>query len=166
MGQPIEELNLAKDEDSNAGDAVRLSSVPSPMSELETYAAVAYPGTGLCEIRAVSRTFDSDSYGNNVKPAMDNLAKLLSSKYGKYEKSDGCSGYSCNFFQMSLKSGSAVYAYEWSRKTGATLPANIADVSLVAMPGDYNDTFFRLDYTSSNKQACEAAREKVKAAAL
>lgn len=166
MGQSLDELTFETEEDGVPGDARVLASVPKPMSELESYAVLAYRETGVCEIRTSSPTFESDAYGNNVRPAMDSLAKLLQSKYGKYTRVDTCSDHNCGFFQQNLKSGSAAYFYEWSAKSGASLPADIAEVTVFALPGEYNNTYFRLDYISSNKKGCQAAREKVKAAAL
>lgn len=136
------------------------------MAELEKYAVLAYPDVGTCEIRSVSKTFDSDAYGNNVRPAIDEIAKLLDAKYGSHKKTVGCGAYSCQFFQMNLKNGSQVYAYGWSKATGAHLPFDIADVSVGAMPGDFNDTFYRLDYISSHKKECEQARQSLKTKSL
>jgi hypothetical protein len=165
MGEPVSELHFADGED-DLSQARLLDSVPRPMAELEKYAVLAYPDVGVCEIRSVSKTFDSDAYGNNIRPAMDELANLLDSKYGAHRKMAACSGYSCQFFQMNLKDGSQVYAYEWSKATGAHLPPDISDVSLGAMAGDFNNTFYRLDYTSSKKDECNRARERLKAKSL
>ncbi len=166
MGQPEASLDLDTSEQGAPGEARLLRSVPRPMGEFETYAALAYPNTGLCEIRAVSRVFESDSYGHNVKSAMDSLAALLDSRYGRHRKSDSCSDRNCEFFQQNLRSGSQVYSYRWSSDTGGTLANGLGEVVLVAMPGEFNGTFFRLDYRSANRQACEAARTRARAAAL
>lgn len=165
MGEPVSELHFADGAD-DPSQARLLESVPRPMAELEKYAVLAYPDVGICEIRSVSKTFDSDAYGNNIRPAMDELAKLLDAKYGPHRKMAACSGYSCQFFQMNLKDGSQVYAYDWSKATGAHLPPDISDVSLGAMAGEFNDTFYRLDYASSHKDECDRARQKLKATSL
>ena len=165
MGEPVSELHFADGED-DPSQARLLDSVPRPMAELEKYAVLAYPDVGICEIRSISKTFDSDAYGNNIRPAIDELAKLLDAKYGPHKKMAACGGYSCQFFQMNLKDGSQVYAYQWSRGTGARLPADISDVSLGAMAGEFNDTYYRLDYTSSHKDECDRARERLKAKSL
>lgn len=167
MGQPIAELKFAQSDQGDPTQARILASVPRPMSEIETYAVLAFPDTGICEIRAVSKTFDSDAYGHNIRPAMDSLAVALDGRYGKHQKIDRCSGYGgCQFFQMGLKDGSKAYAYEWSKKTGAKVPESLESIALFAMPGEFNDTFFRLDYVSSNRKDCEAANQKVKAQSL
>lgn len=165
MGEPIPELHFAES-DEDPSQARILESVPRPMAELENYAVLAYPGVGVCEIRSVSQTFESDAYGNNIRPAMDELAKLLDAKYGAHRKMAACSNYNCQFFQMNLKDGSQVYAYEWSKGTGAHLPPDISEVSLGAMAGEYNNTYYRLDYTSSQKDECDRARESLKAKSL
>jgi len=165
MGERVSELHFADGED-DPSEARLLESVPRPMAELEKYAVLAYPDVGICEIRSVSKTFDSDAYGNNVRPAIDEVAKLLDAKYGHHKKMAACGGYSCQFFQMNLKNGSQVYAYEWSKATGAHLPPDISEVSLGAMAGEFNDTFYRLDYTSSHKEECDRAKEGLKAKSL
>jgi hypothetical protein len=90
----------------------------------------------------------------------------LDSKYVPHYIIDSCGGYSCQFFQQNLKDGSQVYAYEWSKMTGAHLPTDISEISLGAMAGEFNDTFYRLDYTSSHKDECDRARERLKAKSL
>lgn len=165
MEEPVSELHFADGED-DPSQVRLLDSVPRPMAELEKYAVLAYPDVGLCEIRSISKTFDSDAYGNNVRPAIDEVAKLLDAKYGPHKKMAACGGYSCEFFQQNLKDGSQVYAYEWSKATGAHLPPDISEVSVGAMAGEFNDTFYRLDYTSSHKEECDRAREVLKARSL
>src|SRR3954452_19363313 len=165
MGEPVSQLHFADGEE-DPSQARLLDSVPRPMAELEKYAVLAYPDVGICEIRSVSKTFDSDEDGNNIRPALDELAKLLDAKYGPHKKMAACDGYCCQVFQMNLKNGSQVYAYESSKATGARLPADISDVSLGAMAGEYNDTYYRLDYTSSHREECDRARERLKAKSL
>jgi len=167
MGQPISELKFVDASDTDPTQARALESVPKPMPELNMYAVVAYPETGICEIRTVSKTFDSDAYGVNVRSAIDALSDALDAKYGKHDKSTYCSSMgSCQFFQMGLRDGSQGYSYTWSKSTGAKLPDDVSEVTLTAMPGEYNDTFYRLDYTSSNREGCRNAERKAKAAAL
>jgi len=166
MGQSMTELDLVEESTPEPAGVRLLQSVPRPMAELETYAVIAYPKIGICEIRTVSRTFDSDSYGNNVKSAIDGLVDILDAKYGKHNKVDECSDYSCQFFQQNLKSGSQSYSYSWSRSAGSKMPEDIARIEITAMPGEYNDTYFRLDYTSAQEEPCKAAKRKAKSAAL
>lgn len=167
MGQPMAELKFDQSEDVEPSQPRILSSVPRPMSEIELYAALAFPETGLCEIRAVSKTYDADAYGYNIRPAMDALAVALDGKYGKSKKIDQCVRYdNCQFFQMGLKDGTKRYAYEWSKSTGANLPESIESISMFAMAGEFNDTVFRIDYRSSNRKGCDAAVQKIKAQSL
>lgn len=164
MGQPLSELELL--EGGGEGGAYSLASVPKPMEAIESYAVIAFPETGICEIRAASKDFDSDAYGVNVKSAIDALSSAISSKYGKGKKTDACSDYNCQFFQQNLTSGTQSYMYEWSSASGAKLPTEISEIILAAMPGEFNNTYYRLDYVSNKADECKAARDKSKAAAL
>ena len=69
IGQPISDLSYA--ETGGEAGVYSLTSVPKPMAEIDTYAVVAFPDTGICEIRAASKDFDSDAYGVNVKAAIE-----------------------------------------------------------------------------------------------
>lgn len=97
---------------------------------------------------------------------MATLAQSLDSKYGKHKATDVCRGYSCEFFQMSLKDGSQVHLYQWNKESGATLPDGMDEIAMGANAGEYNDTYFRLDYRSTDLKSCAAAENKAKAASL
>lgn len=169
MGQPIDELDIDPVlENAGAGEEglYVLDSVPKPMSQLESYAVVAYPSTGICEIRTISREFVSDSQGHNVRAAINALAEVIDSKYGDHIHRNRCTDNFCEFFQQNLRKGTQEFSYEWSTTSEAELPDSIGLVSLSARPGEYNNTFFRLDYFSSELGACDAAKNTSMADAL
>jgi hypothetical protein len=166
FGLPIDKLDVMAGVSDDGDGVYILSSVPKPMSELETYGAMVYPGAGLCELRTISKKFDSDAYGTNIKPAIDNLAEIISSKYGKAKKLDYCNENYCKFFQMGLKNGASAYGYQWKKNTGAILPADIGEIYILARAGEYNDTFFTLNYVSASVKSCDQAKKKLKAANL
>jgi hypothetical protein len=166
FGQKISELDKA-DPSGRPDDGVfLLNTVPRPASEIVTYGVEAYDQTGVCEIRAASKTFDSDSTGVSVKSAIDDMAGILKSKYGDTKKFDYCEENYCRFFQMGMKNGSSGYGYEWSKKFGSKMPPEISSVILAARPGEYNDTYYTLIYTSSKRSECDKARNALKAANL
>jgi len=69
------------------GDSLTLSNVPSPHPDFELYAVGISSSTGVARILAVSKTIDTNVYGDNLKEKYRELVKGLESKYGPATKS-------------------------------------------------------------------------------
>ncbi len=160
-----DDLDIKADTDGAEKGFYLLNSVPSPSSDFETYAAFVYPGVGICEIRAVSRSFASDQYGNQATALADSLASALTTKYGPPKKSDTC-GSTCEaeFFTMSINQGGRYYGYEWERPAAGESPIRSITVSVGAQ--DIVTPFVRLDYETGDKTICKKAADAGQAANL
>ena len=138
-----------------------LDTVPSPSSDFEIYAVVAHESAGICEIRAVSQTFESDSLGSSATTMADSLAKSLESKYGVAKKTDVCgsSEISCQnqFWAMSVMHGERAYGYEWGPK------GKIREIALYVTSDDLARLSVRLDYQTGDEKKCEAAQNSARA---
>ena len=166
LGQPMDQLELEAVNEGEDGSTRILSTVPKPVADIELVAVKGFAETGVCEIRGVSRDFESDAYGVQVKSAMAALAESLDSKYGKHKKTDQCGSYNCEFFQMNLRDGSQVHLYQWNEASGANLPEGMDEIALGANASQFNDTYYRLDYRLTDLERCSEASNKAKASSL
>ncbi len=164
MGTPIKTLGVQSEIEPGF---TLLSSVPKPSSEFESYFVIGYETTGVCKVIAKSRDFESDSYGNHVKAYLDNVAELLSAKYGPGKKTDKCFN-KCDspYFQMRLESRGQFYYYDWENQTPAMQAAKIKSIELSAMAAEYNGTSARVLYVFDNEMACDAAEKSLKSSSL
>ena len=165
FGVRVESLN-AGDRDPESGVSV-LNSAPKPSSQFPTVAVISYPKTGVCEVRAISADFDSDSYITSASAFVDQVAGALDSRYGKGTKVAGCTGYSCEseYKIQGIESGGAWYGYEWA--AGKTpLPSNVKKINLYVTHAEFNNSSVRLDYQFNNIEACDAASKAAKAGNL
>jgi hypothetical protein len=56
--------------------------IPKANSNFESYALVISPSVGLCQIRAIGKTINTDSFGIELKSAFEDLKSSLDSIYG------------------------------------------------------------------------------------
>ncbi len=140
-----------------------LNSVPSPSPDFQTYAVVAFDGVGICQIRAISETIDSDSLGSAAMATTDRLAESLKSKYGEPKKTDICAGsdISCGYWAMSMMNGERAYSYAWTKPTD-----NLRSIDLFVTSDDLARLSTRLDYATGDKDACEKAENAARASNL
>lgn len=166
-GMPLSELATEGDREAATGLSI-LSSAPDPNSEFPGIAVISFPETGVCEIRALSRIFDSDSYIVSASAFADQTAAALDTRYGKSKKNQGCSGYSCDspYKLMHIKDGSYWYGYEWRPAGSGSLPSQVKAIDLYILNAQFNDSQVRLDYRFNNQDACENAGKAAKAGNL
>lgn len=162
LGAKVSELNTDTDLSTPDNGFYYLQTVPSPASEFSQYAVVAFDEVGICEIRAVSDTFDSDSLGSATTAMVDDLAASLKSKYGEGEKVDFCGGGSVaceqQFWAMSIMNGERAYGYSWES------PADeIRSINLSVTSDNLSRLSARLDYETGDKKKCEDALNQARA---
>lgn len=142
-----------------------LNSVPRPSSEFETYGVVTFRETGICEVRAITRKFSSDSLGASATTLADSLSKTLASKYGDPEKIDFCAGGSAicqqQFWAMAVSQGDRAYGYTWENPN-----QSIRSIDLYVISDDLSQLSVRLDYGIGDKQRCVDALNKSRGASL
>lgn len=166
LATPFERLAIDKDGPNADRGLYVLKSVPKPNSTIETVSVVAFPGVGICEIRASSLDFDGDSMGSQTESAIDRFAEILETKYGKPTKFDKCGGIMCDppYWAMAVMNGERLYSYEWKGlKGGGATPRAVSiwsQASQLAVP------YFRLDYSFNDAKKCADAEKKLGAANL
>lgn len=70
------------------GNTYQFSTAPKPHASFETYIVVISPRTGLIRIKAVSKTIETNIYGDDVKEEFENIFQAITTAYGKGEKYD------------------------------------------------------------------------------
>lgn len=166
-GMSLAELDKSAQRDPETGLAV-LGSAPVPSSQFPTVAVVAFPETGVCEVRGMSREFESDSYITAATGFADEVAGALDSRYGKGKLDEGCSGYACDnqFKLQEIESGARWYGYRWEAVADRPFDNHVTSISLWVNHTQFNNSQVRLDYVFDNDAACDAASKKAKAANL
>ena len=145
---------------------------PKPMDGVNEYAVVATPQAGACRIIARVNVPLVNDTGDQVKEKVDQLAELMSTKYGRHSsKTDFVTQdvYRRNpqFWMMALKEDSAAYGYSWKTgKTEPALPADIDRIEIQALAVDTRTAWVSIKYTFKNFDACAAESKKSKAANL
>jgi hypothetical protein len=165
LAAPASKLDVDQSHSIPEKSLYALNSVPAPSADMDAYTVIAYPGIGLCQIRALSRTFDGDSLGSNVRAAADRLADALTTKYGKPKKTDGCNGIMCDasYWAMAVMNGERAYAYQW--KLGQTT-GGVRSVTLWARTNELSEPYLRLDYEVNDEAKCKAAEKQNDAKSL
>ena len=134
----------------------KLSNVPRPHSAFEAYAARVAPKIGLCYIQAAGKNIETSSYGYELIMAFNEMESKLEALYGRHKKVDelfsGSIWNEPNEWMMGLIQKERVLVATWERKDGSTLPDNLINVGLVALPIDRNTGYIMVDYTFSNYQ--------------
>ncbi|WP_417635157.1 hypothetical protein, partial [Enterobacter hormaechei] len=72
----------------NSADLYTSASLPKKNADFEAYGLLISPDAGLCQIRAVGKSIDTDSFGIALKSKYEELSDSLSSIYGKADKND------------------------------------------------------------------------------
>jgi hypothetical protein len=166
-GSPLAALDSSAKRDSETGVAI-LSNVPKPSSQFPLVAVVAFEETGVCEVRALSESFDSDTQLLSARGFADQIAQALESRYGKPKKQEGCSGYACRsqYPIQHVQDGTIWYGYEWRSTAQSRLPNRIKEIDLSVMHAEFNNSQVRLDYRFDNQEQCARARRSAQAEGL
>lgn len=149
-------LDIDKEKDEEGSSLYPLNSVPAPSPDFVQYGVTAYNNVGLCDIRAVSETFENDSLGSEAKGFADRIAEALEAKYGKAKHTDACGGgdISCQnqFWAMSMMNGERAYAFEWD-----TVKPPLRSITVWVASDNLARLSVRLDYELNDAAKCKAA---------
>lgn len=167
LSTPFDKLNIDDANERPESGVHMLKSVPSPSSDFESVAVVAFPETGICEIRSLGPDISNDALGGTIRSKIDELGEALEAKYGHAKKSDDCAGgevfCDSSNWTYALGSGMRMYAYEWPNPDGSSKIRNIA---LYAAGKDIGTSYVRLDYEVNDAAACSKAQKAARAGRL
>lgn len=157
MGMTIKQI------DANAKQAApgvfTTSKVPKPHSAFETYAVKVGSKSGLCWIKAIGKDISTSAYGIELKSAFEEMEQKLTKAYGKGEKTDlllpGSIWKEPNEFMMAMIKKERFLMAVWEKNKGSELKDDLVQVGLIASPGGRDKGYLSLEYSFSNKDACD-----------
>lgn len=133
--------------------------VPKPHSAFENYGVKVAPKSGLCWVKAVGKDISTSAYGMELKAAFKEMETKLAKVYGKPEVIDFLMPESIwdspNDFMMSLIKKERHLLAVWEEGKGAKLSENLVQVGLMANASGGNKGYLSIEYSFSNKDACD-----------
>ncbi|MDR0457657.1 MAG: hypothetical protein LBH10_01300 [Burkholderiaceae bacterium] len=167
MGMTTEELGKFIKLKSDGDLRYDSDSAPIPHKLFSDY-IYRIGNNGLCSVKALSKTIESNSFGDGVKDAFSEISQPLVAKYGKptfdhdfirsgsiWDKQED--------WMMGLYKEERVLNIAWvssknkgseKTKNPVNLPSDIAYIELEARAYKYNKAFLVLDYLFMNNDDC------------
>lgn len=146
------------------------TSLPKQNGDFELYGLVISPKAGLCEIRAVGKSIDTDSYGIALKTKYNELNDSLNSIYGDSKKTDfllsGSIWKEPQDWMMSLLKGERYLTAAWGDSKQSPLKNNLQAVNVEARANSSDKGYVYLQYTFNNKNVCIQEIKAAKQSAL
>ena len=144
--------------------------LPKQNADFEMYGLLISPKTGLCQIRAVGKNIDTDSYGLALKSRFEDLSSSLSSLYGKAETTDlllaGSIWKEPQDWMMGLNKKERFLSVTWKGTKETPLKNNIGAISIEARANSSAQGYVYLQYTFTNDDVCQAEIEGAKKSSL
>jgi hypothetical protein len=144
--------------------------LPKKNADFEAYGLLISPDAGLCQIRAVGKSIDTDSFGIALKSKYEELSDSLSSIYGKAEKNDflvsGSIWEDPKYWMMSLSKRERFLSAQWKGTKESPLKNNLLSVSIEARADGSEKGYIFLQYNFSNNDICKAEIEGAKKSSL
>ncbi|MHC9005099.1 hypothetical protein [Enterobacter adelaidei] len=154
-------------------DSVNLytsDTLPKQNADFEMYGLLISPKAGLCQIRAVGKNIDTDSYGLSLKSRFEDLSSSLSSLYGKAETTDlllaGSIWKEPQDWMMGLNKKERFLSATWKGTKETPLKNNIGAISIEARANSSAQGYVYLQYTFTNDDVCQAEIEGAKKSSL
>jgi len=142
------------------GNGIYKINVPKPHSAFEAYIVKVAPKGGLCWIRAIGKDIATSSYGLELKSAFSEMEEKLGATYGKHEIMDvlypGSIWDRPNDWMMGLIKKERILLAVWEKSEGSSLPSDIEQIGLIVGPTSRDKGYIEIEYSFTNKEACEA----------
>ncbi|MBO4149585.1 hypothetical protein LCD46_04485 [Enterobacter ludwigii] len=154
-------------------DSVNLytsDTLPKQNADFEMYGLLISPKSGLCQIRALGKNIDTDSYGLALKSKFEELSNSLSSLYGKAETTDlllaGSIWKEPQDWMMGLNKKERFLSATWKGAKETPLKNNIDTISIEARANSSSKGYVYLQYSFKNNDVCQAEIEGAKKSSL
>lgn len=144
--------------------------LPKQNADFEMYGLLISPKAGLCQIRALGKNIDTDSYGLALKSKFEELSNSLSSLYGKAETTDlllaGSIWKEPQDWMMGLNKKERFLSATWKGAKETPLKNNIDTISIEARANSSSKGYVYLQYSFTNDDVCQAEIEGAKKSSL
>lgn len=144
--------------------------LPKQNADFEMYGLLISPKAGLCQIRALGKNIDTDSYGLALKSKFEELSNSLSSLYGKAETTDlllaGSIWKEPQDWMMGLNKKERFLSATWKGAKETPLKNNIDTISIEARANSSSKGYVYLQYSFKNDDVCQAEIEGAKKSSL
>ena len=151
-------------------DLYKIKNAPKPHSHFQYYVLKIGDKSGLCAIRAIGKTIDTNRYGTKLKSEFEEMKELLTKKYKKGKTYDflrsGSIWNEPEDFMTGLTKKERYLAAIWDAKEESKLPSNLKNVSLNAAGLNTEKGVIILEYNFSNIDQCKKEHEAIDADAL
>jgi len=144
--------------------------LPKKNADFAAYGLLISPSAGLCQIRAVGKRIDTDSFGIALSSKYEDLVKTLTSIYGKAEKDDflypGSSWKESEYWMRSLEQQERVLSARWKGTASAPLKSDLLSVSIEARADSSTEGYIYLQYDFKNNDICKSEIEGARKSSL
>ena len=144
--------------------------IPKANSNFESYALVISPSVGLCQIRAIGKTINTDSYGIELKSVFEDLKSSLDSIYGKGKKEDflypGSIWKEPQDWMMGLYKKERIYLTEWKSGKDAMNKNRLSYIGMGIRPLNAASGYILLEYLFNNDRICQEEEKTAKKSSL
>lgn len=147
-----------------------IKSPPKKNAEFEGFGLLISPKSGLCQIRALGKNVDTDSYGIALQSKYKELLDSLSSIYGKPKSTDlllsGSIWKEPQDWMMALNKKERFLSAQWAGSPATPLKNKLVMVSMEARANGSGEGYVYLQYDFDNIDACNAEIEDAKKSSL
>ncbi|BDM23649.1 hypothetical protein KMS_R34060 [Pseudomonas sp. LRP2-20] len=137
-----------------------LESPPKPNDAFEQYGLIISPTVGLCQIRAIGKTINTNDYGHQLRDAFNGLQSALTTVYGKPQVLDalmpGSIWKDSRDWMMALRKKDRSLIAEWKSTQSAPLKSDVKNITMVARAQNTDKGYIVAQYSFSNEPTCEA----------
>ncbi|MCK7628736.1 hypothetical protein MZ018_14215 [Shewanella sp. JNE10-2] len=141
-----------------------LDKPPIPHDQFESYVVKIGEKSGLCWIKGIGKNVASNGYGMQLKGAFDEFETKLDKRYGVHERTDFLMPASIwkdpQDWMMGLLKADRYLLSVW-KGDKKPLPNDLSSIGLLAQAESSSSGYLALEYSFSNKEACDTEIKQV-----
>ncbi|MFB2776804.1 hypothetical protein [Shewanella xiamenensis] len=141
-----------------------LDKPPIPHDQFESYVVKIGEKSGLCWIKGIGKSIASNGYGLQLKGAFDEFETKLDKRYGIHERTDFLMPASIwkdpQDWMMGLVKADRYLMSVWKGEK-TSLPNDLSSIALIAQAESSSSGYLALEYSFSNKEACDTEIKQI-----